>query len=46
VSLVGGPEEMNGAQVDSDWQRMFSLDKGTQVKTRKKLARATYSDAC
>ena len=46
VSLVGGPEEMNGAQVDSDWQRMFSLDKGTQVKTRKKLARAAYSDAC
>ena len=45
-SLVGGQEEMNGAQVDSDWQRAFSLARGTQVKKGRALAKAPYSDAC
>jgi hypothetical protein len=46
LSLVGQQEEMNGAQVDSDWQRAFSLDRGTQVKSGRKLAGAPYSDVC
>ena len=37
LSLVGQQEEMNGAQVDSDWQRAFSLDRGTQVKKGRPL---------
>jgi hypothetical protein len=45
-SLVGGPEEMNGAQVDSDWQRMFSLDRGKQVRSGRALSRRTYSETC
>lgn len=46
LSLVGGQEEMNGAQVDSDWQRAFSLDRGTQVKSGRPLSRAPYSADC
>ena len=46
LSLVGQQEEMNGAQVDSDWQRAFSLDRGTQVKKGRPLDKAPYADAC
>jgi hypothetical protein len=46
LSLVGQQEEMNGAQVDSDWQRAFSLDRGTQVKKGRPLDTAPYSDLC
>jgi len=46
LSLVGQQAEMNGAQVDSDWQRMFSLDRGTQVKTGRPLTKSAYSAAC
>ena len=46
LSLVGQQEEMNGAQVDSDWQRAFSLNRGTQVKSAPALTRTAYSDAC
>lgn len=45
-SLVGGLEEMNGAQVDSDWQRMFSLDRGKQIRSGKPLRKKAYADAC
>ena len=38
-SLVGQQEEMNGAQVDSDWQRAFSLAARTQVTKGEALAR-------
>ena len=46
LSLVGQQEEMNGAQVDSDWQRAFSLDRGSQVKKGRSLVKAPYTDAC
>jgi hypothetical protein len=45
LSLVGGGEEMNGAEVDSDWQRGWSLDKGTQVTRGPALTRSAYA-AC
>ena len=45
-SLVGGQQEMNGAQVDSDWQRAFSLDRGEQVVSKHQLASAPYSPSC
>lgn len=44
-SLVGGAEEMNGAEVDSDWQRGWSLAKGTQVTSGAGLSRSAYA-AC
>lgn len=47
LSLVGQQEEMNGAQVDSDWQRAFSLTRGKQVKKGRALdSVAPYSDVC
>lgn len=45
-SLVGDQREMNGAQVDSDWQRAWTLARGTQVKTGPALARRAYSASC
>lgn len=44
-SLVGGRAEMNGAQVDSDWQRSWSLARGKQVTSGAAVARAPYA-AC
>jgi hypothetical protein len=46
LSLVGQQEEMNGAQVDSDWQRAFKLGRGTQVTKGRALDKAPYTDAC
>ena len=46
LSLVGQQAEMNGAQVDSDWQRMFSLQRGRQIKNAPRLGQVPYSDAC
>ena len=46
LSLVGGTAvELNGAQVNSDWQRSWSLSSGQQVKNATALTRTTYS-AC
>ena len=45
LSLVGGDQEMNGAEVDSDWQRGWSLDRGKQVTTGPALTRSAYA-AC
>lgn len=44
-SLVGIDAEMDGAQVDSDWQRGWSLAKGTQVRSGPALTRTAYA-AC
>ncbi len=44
-SLVGGEEEMNGAEVDSDWQRGWGLDRGRQVTSGPALTRSVYA-AC
>ncbi|GAB3263816.1 hypothetical protein [Nocardioides dilutus] len=46
LSLVGQQEEMNGAQVDSDWQRAFSIKRGKQKKSGRALDGVPYSDAC
>jgi hypothetical protein len=46
LSLIGDTAvEMNGAQVNSDWQRSWSLSAGQQVKNATALTRAPYS-AC
>ncbi|MCR6030753.1 hypothetical protein GGQ22_04760 [Nocardioides sp. zg-579] len=44
-SLVGADREMNGAQVDSDWQRGWSLARGRQVTSGAALTRTAYA-AC
>jgi hypothetical protein len=46
LSLIGGDGEMNGAQIDSDWQRAFSLEHGTQVSTAPALHRTSYAGTC
>lgn len=43
LSLLGGQREMNGAQVDSDWQRAWTLERGRQVRSGPALARRAYS---
>ena len=44
LSLVGAPNvEMNGTQVNSDWQRSWSLNRGTQVKSGPALTRMPYA---
>jgi hypothetical protein len=44
LSLIGAnAAEMNGAQVNSDWQRSWSLSAGQQVKNAAPLSRAPYS---
>jgi hypothetical protein len=44
LGLVGASAvEMNGAQVNSDWQRSWSLSGGQQVKNAAALTRAPYS---
>jgi hypothetical protein len=46
LSLIGAPGvEMNGAQVNSDWQRSWTLRSGKQVTSRTRLARSAYG-AC
>jgi hypothetical protein len=45
LSLIGGEQEMNGAEVDSDWQRGWSLAKGKQVTSGPALTRSGYA-AC
>ncbi len=45
LSLIGADTEMNGAQVNSDWQRAWSLRAGKQVRTGPALTRTSYS-AC
>ena len=46
LSLVGDTAaEMNGAQVNSDWQRSWSLASGQQVRSGAALTRTAYS-AC
>jgi hypothetical protein len=45
-SLIGQQVEMNGAQVDSDWQRSFGLERGSQVTTGPSLARSRYTTPC
>jgi len=45
LSLIGEQNvEMNGAQVNSDWQRSWSLRAGEQVTSGAALTRAPYSD--
>jgi hypothetical protein len=44
LSLIGEQDvEMSGAQVNSDWQRSWSLRTGKQVTSRAALTRAPYS---
>ncbi|NYD43706.1 hypothetical protein [Nocardioides panaciterrulae] len=44
LSLIGEPDvEMNGAQVNSDWQRSWTLRHGRQVTSRRALPSAPYS---
>lgn len=45
-SLIGEQQEMNGAQVDSDWQRAWSLGRGKQVRSGPALTRVRYSPSC
>jgi hypothetical protein len=44
-SLVGTQQEMDGAEVDSDWQRGWSLSRGQQVTSGPALTRSAYA-AC
>jgi hypothetical protein len=44
-SLVGGAQEMNGAEIASDWQRGWSLAKGKQITSGAGLTRSEYA-AC
>lgn len=46
LSLVGEQREMNGAQVDSDWQRSWTLEHGTQVASGPAPVRTAYSPDC
>ncbi len=46
LSLIGEQQEMNGAQVDSDWQRSWSLDHGQQVTSGPAPTRSAYSPSC
>lgn len=43
LQLIGGQAELNGAQVNSDWQRSWTLRSGTQVKNAPALARTGYT---
>jgi hypothetical protein len=44
LSLIGEQDvEMNGAQVNSDWQRSWSLGNGERVTSGTALTRAPYS---
>jgi hypothetical protein len=45
LSLIGKDVEMNGAQVNSDWQRSWTLKAGTQVRSGRPLTRTRY-DGC
>ena len=42
LSLVGKNVEMNGAQVNSDWQRSWNLQRGKQVRNGDPLRRTGY----
>jgi hypothetical protein len=46
MSLVGQMAEMNGAQVDSDWQRSFGIDRGARITDGAGLKRTAYTSAC
>lgn len=46
LSLVGTQEEMNGTQIDSDWQRGWTLERGKQVRSGPGLSRQSYSATC
>ncbi|HEX5860697.1 MAG TPA: hypothetical protein VFY58_02575 [Nocardioides sp.] len=47
LSLVGqGQEEMNRAQVISDWQRGFSLDRGRKITSGNAPRRDSYTGGC
>ncbi|HEY0950347.1 hypothetical protein [Nocardioides sp.] len=46
LSLVGEQQEMNGAQVDSDWQRSWDLGHGQQVASGPAPTRSAYSSSC
>jgi hypothetical protein len=43
LGLYGGHEEMNGVQVNSDWQRSWTLRSGKQVRSGAALTRSRYS---
>jgi hypothetical protein len=43
LSLVGDQVEMNAAQVNSDWQRSWTLRAGDHVKNAPALGRTRYS---
>jgi len=43
LSLVGRNVEMNGAQVNSDWQRSWTLHAGSQVRRGPKLTHTRWS---
>jgi hypothetical protein len=46
LSMIGEQQEMAGTQVDSDWQRGWTLKRGTQVRSGPGLARSAYSPSC
>lgn len=46
LSMLGEQQEMAGTQVDSDWQRGWTLKRGKQVRSGKGLARSAYTPAC
>lgn len=46
LSMLGEQQEMAGTQVDSDWQRGWTLERGRQVRSGPRLARSSYSDSC
>lgn len=43
LSLLGDQVEMNGAQVNSDWQRSWPLGTGSQVQSGPALSRTSYA---
>jgi hypothetical protein len=44
LGLYGGEEEMDAVQVNSDWQRSWTLRSGKQVTSGHALKRSRYSD--
>lgn len=46
LSLVGQQREMTGSQIDSDWQRAWSLERGRKVRSGSGLKRSAYSASC
>jgi hypothetical protein len=43
LGIYGADEEMNGVQVNSDWQRSWTLRSGKQVRSGHALAKSRYT---